>query len=122
MASSTGANQHGGGRVGPARDRPSAVRSGTGRSRDGPRRFLRGWNGNLQADAFGGDDRIYAGEAGGKVIEVACWSHARRKFYDARESDPVVSNQALAYIRLLYAVETEARQRANAIRNERANR
>jgi len=90
------------------------------RSRDGPRRFLEGWSGYLQADAFGGYDGIYAGEVGGTVTEVACWSHARRKFYDARESDPGASNQALAYIRLLYAVETEAKQRANAVRKERA--
>jgi len=90
------------------------------RSRDGPRRFLEGWSGYLQADAFGGYDGIYAGEVGGKVTEVACWSHARRKFYDARESDPASSNQALAYVRLLYAVETEAKQRANAVRKERA--
>lgn len=89
------------------------------RSRDGPRRFLQGWSGYLQADAFGGYDGIYAGEVGGAVTEVACWAHARRKFYDARESDPAASNQALAYIRLLYAVETEARQRANALGKER---
>lgn len=90
------------------------------RSRDGPRRFLEGWSGFLQADAFGGYDGIYAGEVGGEVTEVACWSHARRKFYDARESDPGASNQALAFIRLLYAVETEAKQRANAVRKEPA--
>ena len=30
------------------------------RSRDGPREFLRGWSGYLQADAFGGYDGIYA--------------------------------------------------------------
>lgn len=90
------------------------------RSRDGPHRFLAGWSGHLQADAFGGYDGIYAGEVGGAVTEVACWAHARRKFYEARQSDPAASNQALAYIRLLYAVETEARQRANGLRKERA--
>lgn len=89
------------------------------RSRDGPRRFLAGWSGHLQADAFGGYDGIYAGEGGGAVTEVACWAHARRKFYEARESDPAASNQALAYIRLLYAVETEAKQRTNGLRKER---
>ena len=66
----------------------------------------------LQADAFGGYDGIYAGEAGGRVTEVACWAHARRKFYDARTSDPGVSTQALAHIRLLYDVENEAKKAA----------
>ena len=80
------------------------------RSRDGPRQFLRGWSGYLQADAFGGYDGIYAGEAGGQVTEVACWAHARRKFYEARTSDAAAGTQALAYIRLLYDVEDQARK------------
>jgi transposase len=83
------------------------------RSRDGPMEFLAGWGKDqlryLQADAFGGYDVIYSGDAGGKVIEVACWAHARRKFYDARTSDAARSAQALAYIRMLYDVEDQAR-------------
>jgi transposase len=80
------------------------------RSRDGPREFLRGWSGYLQADAFGGYDGIYAGEVGGQVTEVACWAHARRKFYEARTSDAAASTQALAYIRLLYDIEDSAKK------------
>jgi hypothetical protein len=82
------------------------------RKRDGPMAFLEGWGKDgrrfLQADAFGGYDGIYAGEAGGAVTEVACWAHARRKFYDARHSDHRRSAQALAQIRLLYDVEADA--------------
>lgn len=84
------------------------------RSRDGPREFLKNWSGFLQADAFGGYDGIYAGEVGGQVTEVACWAHARRKFYEARTSDAALSTQALAYIRLLYDIEDEAKQRFRA--------
>ena len=36
-------------------------------------------------------------------------AHARRKFYDARKSDAATSTQALAYIRLLYDVEDQAK-------------
>jgi transposase len=86
------------------------------RCRDGPMEFLKDWGSQqrvyLQADAFGGYDGIYRGEAGGLVIEVACWAHARRKFYDARHSDAAISIQALAYIRLLYDVEDLAKQSA----------
>ena len=86
------------------------------RSRDGPMAFLHDWGKDqrvyLQADAFGGYDGIYAGQAGGHVTEVACWAHARRKFYDAKSSDPAASAQALAHIKLLYAVEKQARQEA----------
>jgi transposase len=80
------------------------------RSRDGPREFLQNWSGYLQADAFGGYDGIYAGEVGGQVTEVACWAHARRKFYEARTSDAAASTQALAYIRLLYDAEDQAKE------------
>jgi len=75
--------------------------------------FLKGWSGYLQADAFGGYDGIYAGDAGGRVIEVAGGAHARRKFYEARTSDAAASTEALAYIRLLYDVEDEAKRQFN---------
>jgi transposase len=98
-------------------DHPCTVFTYTpSRSRDGPLAFLRGWGKDervyLQADAFGGYDGIYAGEAGGQVTEVACWAHARRKFYDARSSDPAGSTQALAHIKLLYDVEQQAKKSA----------
>lgn len=86
------------------------------RSRDGPMEFLRNWGKDrpvfLQADAFGGYDGLYLGQAGGQVKEVACWAHARRYFYDARKSDAAASVQALAHIRLLYDVETQAERDA----------
>ena len=88
------------------------------RSRDGPMTFLKDWGKDekrfLQADAFGGYDGIYAGDAGGKVVEVACWAHARRYFFDARQTDHRNSAQALAYIRLLYEVETQAWEQFHA--------
>jgi transposase len=54
------------------------------RTRAGPQRFLADYKGYLQADAYGGYDGIYCR---GDVIEVACWAHARRKFFDAKETD-----------------------------------
>jgi transposase len=84
------------------------------RSRDGPMTFLKDWGKDgprfLQADAFSGYDCIYLGEAGGHVTEVACWAHARRKFFEARTTDAATATQALAYIRLLYDVEDEAKE------------
>jgi hypothetical protein len=43
-------------------------------------------------------------------VEVACWAHARRRFYEAQSSDLMRSTVMLAYIRLLYDVEREARE------------
>src|SRR5690606_16514039 len=65
------------------------------RKRDGPAKFLNGFQGYLQADAYGGYDGIYVG---GDVIEVACWAHARRKWFEARNTDPARAHHALALI------------------------
>jgi transposase len=80
------------------------------RSRDGPDAFLEKFRGYLQADAYSGYDHLYV-DAGRGVVEVACWAHARRKFYEAQSSDVMRSTVMLAYIRLLYDVEREARER-----------
>jgi transposase len=76
------------------------------RSRDGPLRFLAGYKGYLQADAYAGYDAVYAGR---EVIEVGCWAHARRKFFDAMKSDATRAQIALAHIRELYAIEKRGR-------------
>jgi transposase len=72
--------------------------------RDGPSRFLKGFHGFLQADAFSGYDGIYAG---GDVVEVGCNAHARRKFIEAQTSDPARATAALAHYRELYAIEKQ---------------
>jgi hypothetical protein len=43
------------------------------------------------------------------VIEVACWAHARRKFFDAKETDGRRAAEMLEFVRQLYAVEDEAK-------------
>lgn len=42
-----------------------------------PQRHLKAFNGVLQADAYGGWGKLYET---GRVIEAACWAHARRGF------------------------------------------
>src|SRR5262249_28142628 len=77
------------------------------RSRDGPSQFLEGYRGFLQADAFGGYDGIYAG---GRVIEIGCNAHARRKFVEAQTTDLSRAAAALAFYRELYAIEKAIRK------------
>jgi hypothetical protein len=43
------------------------------------------------------------------VPEADSWAYARRGFFEAKESDPNRAHEALARIRLLYAVEAEAK-------------
>ena len=76
------------------------------RSRAGPMEFLGEFRGYLQADAYAGYDAIYAA---GRVVEVGCWAHARRYFWEAKESDAARALVALGFIRQLYALETEAK-------------
>jgi transposase len=75
--------------------------------RDGPQKFLEDYRGVLQADAFGGYDGIFL-KSDGRIVEAACCAHARRKFFDARETAPEIAHQALAYFSRLYAIEHDA--------------
>jgi transposase len=80
-------------------------------SRDGPRDFLTEragkFQGILQADALSGYDTLCA-ELG--IVRAGCWAHARRHFYDARDSAPGPVAEALARIGRLYAVEKEIKE------------
>lgn len=52
------------------------------RAGEHPRQHLATWTGVLQADAYSGYGKLYADERGaGAILEAACWSHARRKFF-----------------------------------------
>lgn len=77
------------------------------RKRDGPQAFLKDYSGVLQADAFGGYDGIFL-KSNGRIVEAACCAHARRKFYDVRETAPMIAHQGLAFFKRLYALEHDA--------------
>ncbi|HEX9524374.1 MAG TPA: IS66 family transposase [Reyranella sp.] len=52
------------------------------RSGEHPRQHLATWTGVLQADAYGGYGKLYDAERQpNPILEAACWSHARRKFF-----------------------------------------
>jgi transposase len=93
-----------------------------GRQHQYPEKFLAGYQGYIHADAYAGYNPLYAGGA----THVGCWMHTRRNFFEAKESDPARAHEALARIRLLYAVEAECKQKGlqgaelAAYRQERA--
>ena len=72
-----------------------------------PQTFLKEYTGFVQADAYAGYDRLFATNT---IQEVACWAHARRKFFEAQQTDPERALYVLGVIRQLYAVEKRARQ------------
>jgi transposase len=72
-----------------------------------PAAHLGNYTGFLQADAYAGYDRLYQGN---RIVEVGCWAHARRKVFDVFESTKSpIAEQALAWIRQLYAIEASIR-------------
>jgi transposase len=91
------------------RDNPYTVFDlSAGRQQEFPEKFLAGYRGFVHADAYAGYNPLYAAGA----THVGCWAHARRNFFEAKESDPARAHEALARIRLLYTVEAEAKAQA----------
>jgi transposase len=70
----------------------------------GPTEFLKEYKGYFQADALAQYEALYGPE---KVKHVCCMAHARRKFVAAADGGASCANEALEYIRQLYAVERE---------------
>lgn len=64
--------------------------------------LLKGYQGYLVADAHAVFDHLYRT---GKVTESGCWSHARRYFFKALQSDPNRARHALAIIKRLFDIE-----------------
>jgi transposase len=99
-------------------DTPPAVWFAYSPDRKGehPRQHLKNFTGALQADAYSGFHHLY-GE--GRIYEVACWAHARRKFHDIHviHASPTTT-EALARIGALYGIEEEVRGKPAELRRE----
>ncbi|MDQ7064323.1 MAG: IS66 family transposase [candidate division KSB1 bacterium] len=77
-----------------------------GRGREGPTDCLKNFAGLLQTDGWQAYEVFEANE---RIVLVACWAHARRKFTEALDNDPERAKYALAEIQKLYAIERHAR-------------
>ena len=72
-----------------------------------PQTHLAKFEGVLQADAYAGFNALYEG---GRIVEAACWAHARRKFHDLHVARPSpLTTEALRRIAELYLIEAEIR-------------
>jgi transposase len=76
----------------------------TTHERDGPAAFLAEFRGALHADAYSGYDGLYHT---GRVVEIGCWAHARRRFVEAFMIDTAAALM-IALIQQLYQVEHAA--------------
>ena len=77
-----------------------------GRGRDGPKEFLKNFQGKLQSDGYAAYDDL-----GEKIMHVGCMAHARRGFVEAAKVTPLdpIPPEVIVRIGQLYAVEKESR-------------
>ena len=81
--------------------------------------FLRGFNGILQVDGYGGYNRLTRkSRVGGDPLVLAyCWAHARRKLFElADKSGSEIALEGLKQIAELYRIEAEIRGQSAARR------
>jgi transposase len=92
-----------------------------GRSGRHAQQFLQDWQGHLVVDDYAGYKALFAAARTHPdtqlllepCIELACWAHARRKFFDLfQASQSPVAQEALNRIAQLYTNETEGREMA----------
>jgi transposase len=95
-----------------------------GRGRAGPKEFLGPFEGILQTDGY----VAYDGVGGPKLVHAACWTHARRKFFEAAALNPrdVAATHMVAQMDDLFGIDALAREQKldhaarHALRLERA--
>ena len=95
----------------------------SGRGGEAPQLMLKDFQGYLQTDGYSAYQSFDKKRG---IHLVGCLAHVRRKFYEARSSDPDRANQALKLIQDRYLVEQKAREQGFdpaqrlALRNEEA--
>jgi len=80
-----------------------------GRGREGPKEILKNFKGHLQTDGYMVYDFFKDKE---EITVLHCMAHARRKFYEALDSDKSRAEYALQQFGLLYDIERNARQQS----------
>lgn len=85
--------------------------------------LLDGFQGTLQVDGYSSYESI---EQIMDIVLIFCMAHARRKFFDAQNTDPPKAQHFLEQVQLLYKIEAEARkdqlnhEQRKALRQEQA--
>jgi hypothetical protein len=85
----------------------------TSRSGEHARTFLGDWSGHLLTDDYSGYKQMYKGLglAPPKIVELGCWAHARRKFFDLHVANQSpLAQQALVRIAKLYEIEAHVKE------------
>jgi transposase len=74
-----------------------------------PLRFLKGYSGYLQVDAYSGYEAVFKT---GRVIEVGCLAHSRRRFFEIAKTQktPGLAAEAIAWFAKLYEIESRIKE------------
>jgi transposase len=83
-----------------------------GRSGEHARQFLGAWQGHLVVDDYGGYKALFspARQEALPCIELGCWAHARRKFFDLHQANASsMALEALTRIGQLYTIEQQGK-------------
>jgi hypothetical protein len=85
--------------------------------------MFRGFSGYIQADAHAIYDALFRGDAveddSSPPLEVACWAHARRKFWEAAVCGFAVGREGLLRIRKLFQLDESFSDLPPAARREK---
>jgi len=78
-----------------------------GRGMHGPKELLADYSGVLQCDGYGVYDKLAKKS---EMTLAACMAHVRRKYVEAKDSDPKLANHALEIFSQIYLHEKQAKQ------------
>jgi transposase len=84
----------------------------TGRSGEHARNFLGSWQGHLLVDDYSGYKALFSvlRAVAPPCIELGCWAHARRKFFDLHSANKSpMALEMLQRIGVLYGIEAEGK-------------
>lgn len=104
-----------------SRDPPAVFyRYSPGRSGEYPQQHLKNYAGKLQVDGYAGFDAMFvppAPDESSNIVEVNCWAHVRRGFFDLYEANQSpTAQEALERIQALYTIETAVRGESADVR------
>ena len=90
-----------------------------GRGQNGPKELLANYRGILQCDGYSVYDKIGAKPG---IYLAGCLVQARRKFFDAQDSDPVRAQQALEWFKQIYSLEREIKEQTQDFNRRKQQR
>jgi transposase len=94
----------------------------TSRAGEHAQRFLGSFKGALMVDDYAGYKALFAG---GKIDELGCWAHVRRKFFELHKANKsMLAHEAIERIGVLYEIERHTKEweveKRHRYRQERA--